>query len=73
MRTGGRECFTHCGDGCCCEKRFPMFGPGASRTNRLGETLAERRIRERDEFAARVRRITDAGGIAGISGPEGFF
>lgn len=50
-----------------------MFGPGASRANRLGETLAERRIRERDEFAARVRRITDAGGIAGMSGPEGFF
>lgn len=50
-----------------------MFGLGASRAKRLGESLAERRIRQREEFLAQVKRITDAGGIAGLSGPEGFY
>lgn len=50
------------------------FGPSPTfLAKRLGETLTERRKRELAEYHARIKRITDAGGISCLSGPSGFF
>lgn len=88
MMDEDKRCFTYCGDDRCnCPARSfaarvehlefllrHLASPPPQRPSQLRfGTLAEKRISQRKENARRVRRITDSGGIAGISLPDGSF